>query len=221
MNISPYLWMAGMNGTLSLGGHEAQVKQSFGDIFSNLKFGLMGLTEVRRGRIGILTDLMWVRLGDETSIPLQSLPTGVTLKTSINTFTFTPWLAYRLFGNNRASVDMLTGGRYYHLYGKITADAGSVGQLSYSGANNWADFVEGGRIMFNVTPRVGAFVIGDAGGGGSDLTWQVAGGLGYRWTKRWSTQLGYPRLYFDRSDNKLGIQQTQQGLLLGATFRWR
>jgi hypothetical protein len=51
------------------------------------------------------------------------------------------------------------------------------------------------------------------------LTWQVAGGLGYRWGKRWSTQLGYRRLYFNRTNNGLTIEQTQQGLLLGVTLR--
>src|SRR5262249_48326729 len=79
VTISPYLWMAGMDGTLSIGGHEAQVKQSFTDIFSSLKFGVMGLTDIHRGRIGILTDVMWIRLGDEKSIPVQGLPSGVDL----------------------------------------------------------------------------------------------------------------------------------------------
>ncbi len=60
ISASPYLWMAGLNGNLSIAGHEAAVHQSFGDIFSNLKFGVMGLTEVRRGQIGILTDLLFV-----------------------------------------------------------------------------------------------------------------------------------------------------------------
>jgi len=222
VNVSPYLWLAGMNGTVALGAHEAQVNQSFTDIFQNLKFGVMGLSEVRRGRIGMLTDLMYIHLGDEQAIPLGGLPNTLDVKTTLNTFTFTPYLAYRIFGNKRGAIDLLTGGRYYHLGAKITANAGVAGGVSYSASNNWADFVEGGRFNLNLTPRIGAFFLGDAGGGGSVLTWQVATGVGYRWSKRWSTELGYRKLYFNRqTDNGFGLEQTQQGLLLGATFRFK
>src|SRR5215510_155106 len=69
VNISPYLWMAGMDGTVSVKGHTVKVEHSFSDIFENLKFGVMGLTEMRRGRVGILMDLMWIRL--VTSQPSQ------------------------------------------------------------------------------------------------------------------------------------------------------
>jgi len=38
------------------------VNQSFTDIFSNLKFGVMGLTEINRGPISLFTDAMYIRL---------------------------------------------------------------------------------------------------------------------------------------------------------------
>jgi opacity protein-like surface antigen len=222
VNVSPYLWLAGMNGTVALGAHEAQVNQSFTDIFQNLKFGVMGLSEVHRGRIGILTDLMYIHLGDEQAIPLGGLPNTIDVKTTLNTFTLTPYFAYRIAGNKRGAIDFLTGGRYYHLGAKIAANAGLGGGVSYSASNNWADFVEGGRFTLNVTPRIGAFLLGDAGGGGSVLTWQIATGVGYRWSKRWSTEFGYRKLYFNRqTNNAFGLEQTQQGLILGATFRFK
>src|SRR5215470_2861616 len=58
ISISPYLWMAGMHGSVAFGGHAVQVDQSFSDIFHNLKFGVMGLSELRRKRTGVITDLM-------------------------------------------------------------------------------------------------------------------------------------------------------------------
>jgi hypothetical protein len=86
-----------MNGAVGFGGREVQVNQSFTDIFSNLKFGVMGLTEVKRGPISILTDAMYVRLGNERAILLHGLPIAVNVNTSLNTFTLTPYLGYRLF----------------------------------------------------------------------------------------------------------------------------
>jgi hypothetical protein len=222
ISVSPYLWMAGMDGTVGFRRLQVDVKQSFSDIFENLKFGVMGLSEVRRGRIGFLTDLMYIRLGNEPAIPIAGLPGAIDVKTSLDTFTLTPYFSYRILGRKRASIDFLSGGRYYHIGASITANAGGPLRASASTTNNWADFVEGGRFTVNITPRVGAFFIGDAGGGGSVLTWQIVGGVGLKWSKRWSTQLGYRRLYFNRqTNNGFGLEQTQQGLILGATFRAR
>lgn len=221
INVSPYLWMAGMNGSVGFRGVQVQVNQSFGDIFENLKFGVMGLSEVRRGRIGFLTDLIYIRLGNEPAIPVEGLPGAINVKTSLNTFTLTPYFSYRIVGNKEGSIDILAGGRYYHVGASITATTGPR-KVSTSASNNWADLVGGGRFTLNLTPRVVPFFIGDAGGIGSVLTWQIVGGVGLKWSKRWSTELGYRRLYFNRqTNNGFGLEQTQQGLIVGATVRLR
>ena len=219
-SISPYLWLAGMNGTIAVAGHEASVNQSFADIFSNLKIGVMGLTEVRRGQVGILTDLMYIWLGNEKAIPVEGLPGPLNLNNNLNTLTLTPELAYRLFAGKRGAVDLVVGIRYFHADAKIKATVSQVGQVSYSAADNWVDGIEGARFQVNFSRRVGAFFIGDAGGGGSRLTWQIATGIGYRLNNRWTSQFGYRRLYYKRqSGPSSGLEQTQQGLLLGITYR--
>ena len=219
-SISPYLWLAAMNGTIAVAGHEASVNQSFADIFSNLKLGVMGLTEVRRGQVGILTDLMYVWLGNEKAIPVEGLPGPLNLNNNLNTLTLTPEIAYRLFAGNRVAVDLLVGIRYYHADAKIKATVSQVGQVSYSAADNWVDGIEGARFQVNLSRRVGVFFIGDAGGGGSHFSWQIATGIGYRLNRRWTSQFGYRRLYYQRrSGPNFDLDQTQQGLILGITYR--
>jgi len=219
---SPYLWLAGLNGTVGFSGREVQVNQSFTDIFSNLKFGVMGLTEINRGPLSLFTDAMYIRLGNETAIPVQGLPSAVNVNTSLNTFTLTPYLGYRLFGNKRGSIQLLTGLRYYHIGVTINANAGTIASASYSTSDNWADFVQGGHFTLNITRRINAFFFGDAGLGGSLLTYQLAGGAAYEWNKKWSTSLGYRRLYFNRQTSAgLDLEPTQQGLVIGATYRFR
>ena len=83
MEMSPYLWIAGMAGTVSVKGHTARVEQSFSDIFQNLKLGIMGLAEIRRGRLGVITNVMWIRLGDEPALAVEGFPVGVNVKTSL------------------------------------------------------------------------------------------------------------------------------------------
>ena len=222
VSVSPYLWLAGLDGNLTLAGHEAAVHQSFGDIFSNLKFGVMGLTEVRRGKVGILTDLLFVRVGDQKAVAVPQLPFPVNVRLTTNTFTLTPELAYRVYSQKYVAADVLGGLRYYHLGANSNFDAGPLGQAPYSGSDNWVDVVGGARLLFRPTPKIGAFVIGDAGGGGSSPTWQIVYGAGYRVTKRATAQIGYRRLYFNRNGGAIvSLEATQQGLVLGTTFRFR
>lgn len=220
VSASPYLWLAGLDGNLSLAGHEAAVHQSFGDIFSNLKVGVMGLTEVRQGRVGVLTDLLWVRVGDQRAVPVPQLPFPLKVKITTNTFTLSPELAYRVYSERFVSADLLGGFRYYHLGASSNFNAGPLGQHSYSGSDNWADAVGGARFLLRPTARIGAFFIGDAGGGGSSPTWQIAYGVGFRVSRQTTSQIGYRRLYFDRQNGN-GLEATQQGLILGTTIHFR
>jgi len=222
VNVSPYLWLAGLDGNLKLLGHEAAVHQSFADIFGNLKVGFMGLTEVRRGRFGVLTDFLFVRVGDQGAVPVPQLPVPVQVKLTTNTFTLTPQVAYRVWSQKHFAADILGGFRYYHLGAKTNFDAGTFGQQSYSGTNNWADATGGGRLLARLTPKIGAFLIADAGGGGSSPTWEVIYGAGYKILKNATLQIGYRRLYFNRQDGSaFGLEATQQGLILGTTIRFR
>jgi hypothetical protein len=222
VNASPYLWLAGLDGTLNLAGHEAAVHQSFGDIFSNLKVGFMGLGEVHRGRVGVLTDLLFVRVGDQAAVPVPQLPVPVQAKLTSTTFTLTPEFAYRVYSQRHFAADALAGFRFYHLGAHANFDAGPLGQTSYAGSNNWADLTVGARLLARLTPKFGAFLIGDAGGGGSRPTWEIAYGVGYKVRKNATAQIGYKRLYFNRQDGAtFGLEATQQGLILGSTIRFR
>ncbi|HEU4636566.1 MAG TPA: hypothetical protein VFS41_10335 [Edaphobacter sp.] len=219
---SPYLWLAGLNGDLNLAGHDAAVHQSFGDIFSNLKIGFMGLGEARRGRVGVLTDLLFVRVGDQQAVPVPQLPFPVQVKLTTTTFTLTPELAYRVYSHKHFAADVLGGFRYYHLGAHSNFDAGPLGQYSYAGSSNWVDVTGGARLLARLTPKIGAFVIGDAGGGGSSPSWEIAYGVGYKVLKNATAQIGYKRLYFDRKDGTaFGLEATQQGLVIGTTVRLR
>lgn len=222
MSASPYLWLAGLDGNLNLLGHDAAVHQSFGDIFSNLKVGFMGLGEVRRGRLGVLTDLLFVRVGDQKAVPVPQLPFPIQVKLTTTTFTLTPEFAYRVYSQKHLAVDAMGGFRYYHLGAKSNFDAGPLGHTSYSGTNDWADATAGARLLARMTPKIGAFLIGDAGGGGSSPTWEITYGVGYKILKNATTQIGYKRLSFNRQDgNTFGLEATQQGLVLGTTIRFR
>jgi hypothetical protein len=146
----------------------------------------------------------------------------VQAKLTSTTFTLTPEFAYRIYSQKHFAADVLGGFRIYHLGANSNFNAGPLGQLSYSGSNNWADVTGGARLLARVTPKIGAFVIGDAGGGGSSPTWEIVYGAGYKVLKNATAQIGYRRLYFNRHDgSNFGLEATQQGLIIGTTIRFR
>ena len=63
--VTPYIWFAGVHGTVGVLGRDVGVHASFGDIFSYLNIGLMGEVEARRKRFLLVTDVMWMRLSDQ------------------------------------------------------------------------------------------------------------------------------------------------------------
>lgn len=182
----------------------------------------MGLTEVRRGRIGVLTDLLFVRIGDQAAVPVPQLPASVLARLTTNTFTLTPQIAYRIYSREHVTVDGLGGFRYYHLSAHTNFDAGPLGQIGYSGSDNWADAIGGARVLLRATSKISGFLMIDAGGGGSRASWEIAYGAGYKITEGTTLQLGYRRLYFNRENGtKFALAATQQGLVIGTTIRFR
>lgn len=50
ISLTPYLWMAGVDGVVGVGEMLAPVDMNFGDVLGNLDFALIGAAEARRGR---------------------------------------------------------------------------------------------------------------------------------------------------------------------------
>src|SRR4249920_107894 len=71
VDVTPYLWFAGLNGTTGVLGHDASVHASFSDIFNYFNIGAMGLAEVRHNRVIIPLDFMWMKLSDKRALPLN------------------------------------------------------------------------------------------------------------------------------------------------------
>jgi len=68
--IAPYFWAAGLQGDIAeFGVPSVHVDASFSDIFKNLDFGAMAVSELRYNRFGLFTDLMYVKISGEAGTP--------------------------------------------------------------------------------------------------------------------------------------------------------
>ncbi len=215
-SLTPYLWFAGMHGTVGALGHEASVHASFGDIFSYLNIGLMVGAEARYKKFGAPVDFLWMKLSDNKSLPFERGPSSI--KATINQTMLTPKVSYRLVDGEMVKVDGNFGIRYFHL-GTTLDFTGTGPQPSFYQSANWVDCIGGARITAALSPKVLVTVAGDAGAGGANLDYQVAGALGYKLKPNIILLAGWRYLDVDYEPKSTFVYDTAtSGLVIGATF---
>ena len=213
VDVAPYLWFAGINGTVGALDHEASVHVSASKVLSYFNFGLMGMVEARYNRIIIPVDFMWVRLKDNTGIPITDDVESVNVK--INEAIFTPKVGYRVVDKSRFKADALFGVRYWHLGTTVTLQPT---QARFYGSANWVDAVQGARFQVFFTPKAMLTIGGDAGGGGSRLDYQVVGLLGYK-LKRVTLQGGWRYLVIHKKHTgDAFVDMAMTGVVLGVVI---
>jgi hypothetical protein len=216
VDVVPYLWFPGINGTVGALGHEAGVSVTARNVLSYFDFGLMGAVEIRYNRIIIPVDFMWVRLKDSRGIPFTDAVESVNVR--INEYIFTPKVGYRVVDNSRFKADALFGLRYWHIGTTLTLQP-QIGNGFY-GTANWVDAVAGGRFQAFLTPKVMLTIGGDAGGGGSGtrLDYQVLGLVGYKF-KRVTLQGGWRYLVIHKKPaGQAFVDLAMTGVVLGVVI---
>jgi len=215
-NVAPYLWFAGVHGTVGVAGREAGVHASPSDVFNYVNLGVMVAVEPRYDRILFPVDFMWIKLSDDRALPISIV--AITAKSRFKQSILTPKVGYRIVDQKALKVDALFGVRYWHLDGSLEFQPSLTGN-TFSGSADWVDAVAGGKFHLALTPRVTATILGDAGGANAKLDYQVAGLLGFRVTKKWTVQAGYRYLYVDyRPQSTFVYDVRQSGVLFGSIW---
>jgi hypothetical protein len=214
--IAPYIWFAGMHGTVGARGYDTSVHASFSDIFNYLNLGLMVAAEPRYKKFSAPVDFMWMKLSDNKALPFEEGPTSV--KAKVNEDLLTPKGAYRLVDGKMIKVDGNVGIRYFHLGTTLTFVPGTYVSSVYQSAN-WVDVVSGARIQAALSPKMRVTILGDAGAGGADLDYQIGAFLGYKVKRNVVLQAGWRYLAVNyRPQNTFVYDVATSGLLLGATI---
>ncbi len=215
--IAPYLWFPGISGTVGAFGHDASVHASATDVLGYFNIGLMGAVEARRNRLIVPVDFMWVRLGDNKSLPETDLgQTSVNVK--VTEVILTPKVGYRFADTERWKADALFGLRYWHLGQTLTVNPSG---LAVSPSANWVDFNLGIRVAAALTPKTVITVSGDEGAGGSRLDYQAIGLFGYKIKPTVALQLGWRYLYVDYQDRgikRFTFETHESGPMVGITW---
>jgi opacity protein-like surface antigen len=213
-----YLWLPGLHGTVGARGYEASPHVSPSDVVSNFNFGLMGSFEAQYNRWGLPFDFVYAKLGDKKTF--TNYP-GYTANPTAKEAFLTPKVTYLVVDGERVKVRATAGLRYWHLGANLKVTPPGGISVSAGASENWVDFVGGGNIVAPLSPRIAFMMMGDAGGGGANVDYQVAGMLNYQIKPKWGIGLGYR--YVDvnyRNSNQVVFDTVQSGIAFTLLYKY-
>ena len=219
-----YLWGAGIKVGTAAG---SDVDISFDDLISNLNMAFMGDFEARKSKWSLAADLIYLNVGagDGGSVPISTVP-GVSLEVDAD-IKLRAWVmgftgGYNLWQSERGTLDAIAGARYLEV--KVTLDATKqLGPLARqrettASGENW-DAIIGVKGDINLADKWYAPYYLDVGTGDSDLTWQIAAGVGYRFN--WGeVNLLYRHMDWDFKSGSAVDNLNLSGPQLGARFNF-
>jgi hypothetical protein len=227
-----------VTGTTTINGFEADTDLDLGDILSSLEWITALRGSVERDRLGLLTDLSYVRLGAEAA---RTTPAGrFTGKASVTNTLGLYDLAVRYrFGDPESAV--AEPGQFsiipYAGVRVIDAQLGVEAQIQGNGplglaferqgnfGRTWAQPLLGMQASVFVSPKLRLFARGDIGGfglsGDKDLSGNAQVGLGYAVGNNTDINLSWRflglRYENDRTPSS-GFSSYQNGIELGLKF---
>ncbi len=227
----PYLWMVNISGDVTVGDLSSHAKMSFGDIFSDLKFGGQGFLQARKGKWGLFLDATYVNLSpEEQTVGPRVGPINVDIGIKEwlvefgGLYQFARWPLGKKEGAALA-LDVLAGGRYWYMKGDLDVTA-PLANLSFhaSKSKNWIDPFVGLDARLHLTKDLRLVIEGDVGGFGvgSQITWNGSIVLAYSISRVVSVGVGYRVLNLDYESGsgltKMKLDATMYGPMIGVGF---
>jgi hypothetical protein len=217
--LTPYIWFSSFKGDVGALGRVTRVDAKFADIIDELNLGAMVTFEARwGGRWRFLADTMYMNFSDDRATP-GPLFSGA--QVTSKTFIFDPEIGYAVAGNEAASFDVMGGFRLWHLDNRLELRQGDQ-RVTASGNQTWVDPVVGFRLKAALSRAAYLTAKADIGGFGlgSELSWQLFGGLGLNLSPRVFTVFGYRHLDVDYRNNGLIFDVALSGFVGGFGFRF-
>ena len=228
--VTPYLWGAGIDGTVSVKGHQADISKPFDEIIKDLDLAAMVNFQVRKGRFGAYTDVLFLGMSDTASVVSPAGATLAEVSASIDQWQvdFGASWAVAQWGaagaDKKGAVDLLLGGRYWNFATKLKSESPYfAGEREVKTTQDWIDPIVGVRFAVDLTPKLQVVGRGDVGGfdlgSGSKLTWSTSAYLGWHFTPLLSVYAGWKYLSVEReSDRGAEVDFALSGPVLGVAF---
>lgn len=217
VNIRPYVWITGMDGTLSGSGlPPITINNSFSDVLEHFDKGALVILEGKRGKQGFVVDIMHIRLSDSGVVP-----PGVPARARTTTTTALFAGQYEVARSATSTVDAIAGLRYWSLDldAEISFPAPAGGPVDIARGTSWVDPQLGVKGKYTAGPRVkldGAILLAPV----SKVSWDLSANVAYSLTDHTSFILGYRYLTVNRDKPGFKIDASLQGPVIGLDFRF-
>jgi len=211
--ITPYAWLAGIDGDVTVKGQKVHVKQSFSDLIDKVDLAGAVIAIANYNRWQVFAQGDFFSLSDSATAP-----DGTSGKADSDTYIFTGGAGYQFNGPLAGSrIGVLAGVRYTHLDNQVKVSG--IGDFKKTGDITDALFMLRpsipiiDRLRFNPTMDIGA--------GDSDLTYELQPEFQYNFTDSVAARLGYRRVYYkEKQSSGTEFDGSFSGFLvgLGVTF---
>jgi hypothetical protein len=233
-NLTAWIWIIGMDGTLGVRDVKTDVNASFGDILeaSDSIFAFSGRLEVGAGAIGGFFDGVYSRVGvDDVAGPVGLGDINVTNEIVLIDFGMTyrvgTWEPKGGAAKNAhdLTLDLYAGARYTNI--DLELDPALVAKRSES--ESWFDPIVGAKLVLPISEGWHLALNGDIGGFGvsSDFTWSTTGVFGYdfhMFGAPTTVYAGYRAIGQDYTDengaDRFIWDMVQHGPIVGLTLRF-
>lgn len=216
--IEPYLWAPGIN-TTSTNGIDVSI--DIPTALSDLKFAIMGVVGVQKGKWSFMIDTFYADLQDTNDSSVNGIRRAIDFQTEVKlkAWIVTPVIGYTLIDYDKSKLDIVAGARYLkpELYVSVNSDRDSAINPEISGYDEYWDGIVGLKGEFSLYEQLFMPLYLDIGTGDSDFTWQVAGGLGYRFGSC-DVVAGYRYMSWDFKDSSFLKDLNLSGPYLGVKF---
>jgi len=221
--ISPYLWMAGIDGTIQpvAGGPTFRSSLSFGDILDTLDAGFFISGSARRDRLVILGDLYYISASDTVQVPPLAPPID-RIRGKAEILQGTLAAGWRAVDSPTYSLDLLAGVRAGENRIEVQARAGGTTIRRVRDDITYAAPILGLRGRVALSDRVSLTGYGDLGGGTSSVesTWQLSATIDYHLSDRAALSVGYRHEALDIDNDGARANTDTSGFLVGTRLRF-
>lgn len=220
--VTPYAWIAGFDGTVGTfgtgSGLVGRVDVDTSGLSDSIELGgAMLHVNWRSGRWTAFGDWTYANVKADAPTPFTVLYSGVDVKVKGNVVQ--AYGGYELLGARDSHLDVFGGIRYYDLEAQLGLREGALPGVLLTEDGNWVDGVVGLRWDTRFAGNWEAFASADVGGGGSDVSWQLIGGVGYRFS--WGSIVGgWRHLEIDYEKGNFKLDAALSGPFIGAAFRF-
>jgi opacity protein-like surface antigen len=210
-----YGWLPAISGAQEGPDGEPIVNITGPDVLDALDFAFMGAAEIRRERLGFMLDVVYADLDFDG----EARRVNVSGDLGIKLYFASGAVSWRVHEGRGSALDFYGGLRATGTDVNFGLEIGAL-SAEREVSVDWVDPIVGLRGIYPLSERFSMSGRADVGGCGvgSELTWQVYGGLNYAFADRIQGTLGYRYMSIDYEANRLTLDIDLQGPLVGLTF---